>query len=99
LPAGVRATIASEARSVEREATTLARRQLDAAGKRLARSGWRVKSTVELGRPLEVVLAAASDADVLVLGARGVGGVERMVIGSVAEGAVTRAPVPVLIVR
>jgi nucleotide-binding universal stress UspA family protein len=36
---------------------------------------------------------------VLVLGARGVGGVERMVIGSVAEGAVTRAPVPVLIVR
>jgi nucleotide-binding universal stress UspA family protein len=99
LPARMRAMIASEARDVEQEATTRARRQLDAAGKRLARSGWRVKSTVELGRPLEVLLAAASDADVLVLGARGVGGVERMVLGSVAEGAVTRAPVPVLIVR
>jgi nucleotide-binding universal stress UspA family protein len=36
---------------------------------------------------------------VLVVGARGVGTVERIVVGSVAEGVVSRAPVPVLVVR
>ena len=46
-----------------------------------------------------VAAGAATDVDVLVVGARGVGAVERMVAGSVAEGAVSRAPVPVLLVR
>ena len=52
-----------------------------------------------MGRPLEELVAASTDADVLVVGARGVGAVERLVLGSVAEGAVSRAPVPVLVVR
>jgi nucleotide-binding universal stress UspA family protein len=36
---------------------------------------------------------------VLVIGARGTGGVERLLLGSVAEGAVARAPMSVLVVR
>jgi len=35
----------------------------------------------------------------LVVGARGTGGVARLLLGSVAEGALTRCPAPVLIVR
>ena len=40
-----------------------------------------------------------SRADLLAIGARGVGGVERLLLGSVAEGRVGRAPVTVLVVR
>jgi nucleotide-binding universal stress UspA family protein len=58
-----------------------------------------VKTELRTGRPLEQLLAAAKDADVLVVGARGIGAVERLFLGSVAEGAVSRAPVPVLVVR
>jgi nucleotide-binding universal stress UspA family protein len=34
-----------------------------------------------------------------VIGARGVGGVERLLMGSVAEGALDRCPVTVVVVR
>jgi nucleotide-binding universal stress UspA family protein len=99
LPGRIRALVAREATNLERERTAGARRQLEAARERLARAGWRVKVEVQVGRPLEELLRAATDVDVLVVGARGVGAVERMVAGSVAEGAVSRAPVPVLLVR
>jgi nucleotide-binding universal stress UspA family protein len=99
LPQGVRAVIAREAGNLERERIAAARRPLEAARERLARAGWRVRIDVRTGQPLEELLAAASDSDVLVVGARGVGGVERLLIGSVAEGAVSRAPTPVLVVR
>ncbi len=99
MPARVRAMVESEAASLEREHVDAARRQLEAAQARLTRAGWRVKTEIRTGRPLEELVAASTDADVLVIGARGVGAVERLVLGSVAEGAVSRAPVPVLVVR
>jgi len=40
-----------------------------------------------------------TSADVVVLGARAAGGVERALLGSVADGALNRSPVPVLVVR
>ena len=51
------------------------------------------------GRPLRELLDASREADVLVVGARGIGAVERLLLGSVAEGAVTHAPVAVLVVH
>jgi nucleotide-binding universal stress UspA family protein len=51
-------------------------------------------------RPYRPVAGVAeSDADLLVLGARGVGGLERLLLGSVAEGALDHARVSVLIAR
>ena len=41
----------------------------------------------------------AVQANLLVVGARGVGGVARLLLGSVAEGALNQCPVPVLVVR
>jgi len=99
LPARIRAMVASEATSLEREHVALAQRHLEAARERLARAGWRVKADVRVGRPLGERVRAGAGCDVLVVGARGVGAVERLVVGSVAEGVVSRATVPVLIVR
>jgi nucleotide-binding universal stress UspA family protein len=95
----VRALVAREASNVERDRLAVARRQLEVARAQLVRAGWRVKIEILAGRPLEELLTASRDADLLVIGARGVGAVERLLLGSVAEGAVTRAPVPVLVVR
>jgi len=99
LPSSARALVASEAATVERQHVSVAQRQLEAARARLAAAGWRVRTEVRTGRPLDEILSASKRADVLVVGARGVGAVERLLLGSVAGGVVTHAPVPVLIVR
>ena len=99
LPPGMRAVVASEAAELERERVAAARRKLEVAQARLARAGWRVRIDVRAGQPLEELLAAAADVDVLLVGARGIGGVERLLIGSVAEGVVSRATKPVLVVH
>jgi nucleotide-binding universal stress UspA family protein len=53
------------------------------------------------GAPLLELLrvVTVTHADLLVVGATGVSGVSRFLMGSVAEGALNRSPVPVLIVR
>jgi nucleotide-binding universal stress UspA family protein len=99
LPAGVRTAVTSEAAELEQQLLAAARRHLEAARARLARAGWRVRTEVRSGRPLEELLDASKSADVLVVGARGVGRMERLLLGSVAEGVVARASVPVLVVR
>jgi len=60
-----------------------------------------VRPLVRTGAPLAELLAAvgAARASLLVVGARGAGGVARLLLGSTAEGALARCPVPVLIVR
>jgi nucleotide-binding universal stress UspA family protein len=99
LPARARALVASESASLERHQVAVANQQLEAARARLAAAGWRVRTEVRVGRPLDEILSVSRSADILVIGARGVGAVERLLLGSVAGGAVARAPVPVLVVR
>ena len=50
------------------------------------------------GAAAEVLLAAAEDADLLVMGTRGRGGFKRLVLGSVSHQTATHAPVPVVVV-
>jgi nucleotide-binding universal stress UspA family protein len=78
-----------------------AKRDVAKVGARLARGGWAVRERVYAGAPLDALLAtvSATRADVLVVGARGASGVSHLLLGSVAEGALGRSPVPVLIVR
>src|SRR5262249_25598205 len=99
LPARARALVAGEAASLERQPRAAAQRHLEMARARLARAGWRVRIEVRSGRPLDEILSRSANADVLVVGAQGIGAVEALILGSVAAGAVTRAPVPVLVAR
>jgi nucleotide-binding universal stress UspA family protein len=99
VPAAVRASIREQAEKLTADAVEAARQDAEAAAARLRPGGWRVRALVRRGMPLDELLAAARPADCLVLGARGVGGMERLLLGSVAEGALGRSPVSVLLVR
>jgi nucleotide-binding universal stress UspA family protein len=80
---------------------TRARRDVDEARTRLESAGWKVRTAIRVGTPLDVLLetTAETDADILVVGARGTGGFERLMLGSVAEGALNHSKVPVLVAR
>jgi nucleotide-binding universal stress UspA family protein len=77
-------------------------------GKRLL-AGYRQQlslepSTLEFiveGKPSDEIVKAARQwpADVIVIGSRGLGGVQRALLGSVAEGVIRHAPCPVLVIR
>jgi len=51
------------------------------------------------GFPVEVLIDAAKDADMIVLGSRGGGGFDRLMMGSVSSQVAHHAPCPVVIVR
>jgi nucleotide-binding universal stress UspA family protein len=101
MPAAVRQVIAAEGAAENARRRTEGERHTAAAARVLERVGWTALRSVREGQPLADLLAATEEAGahVLVVGARGVGGVERLLLGSVAEGALTRSPVPVLVVR
>jgi nucleotide-binding universal stress UspA family protein len=66
-------------------------------GGRVPAGGWRVA----VGHPVDEIVraAAAAEADVVVVGARGLGTLKRLLLGSVSEGVLRHADRPVLIVR
>ena len=101
VPAPARGHIAGALARVERGERDRAQRSLDAAADVLTRAGWRVRTALRSGVPTRELLAAAREerAGLLVVGARGAGGLERLLLGSVAEGCATRAPMPVLVVK
>ena len=98
---GVRGTVASEVTRINAERTGRAKKDLARAQATLARAGWRVRTEATAGAPLRDLLATvdAAGADLLVVGARGASGVRHLLLGSVADGALNRCPVPVLVVR
>ncbi len=52
---------------------------------------------VEAGGPASVLVDAAADADLLVLGARGLGGFRGLLLGSVTQQVIAHAPCPVVV--
>jgi nucleotide-binding universal stress UspA family protein len=56
---------------------------------------------VERGAPAAEIVKAASEwrADLIVVGSHGRGGIERALVGSVADGVLRHAPCPILVVR
>ncbi len=57
----------------------------------------RVSWSAEDGDPVRALSDAATDAQLLVVGSRGIGGVAGLVVGSTASGVLTAAPCPVLV--
>ena len=101
LPAHARAHLRHEVEVFNAERRREAEKLLAAATDRVARCGWSAKGEVRVGAPLERLLSAVDDhrADLLVMGARAVTGLERALLGSVANGALNHSRVPVLLVR
>lgn len=97
----MRAVVAAHGRRINRERVAAARRALERPARALATAGWKVDPTVTTGSPLDDLLEAVGDARarVLAVGARGAGGIEHLLVGSVAQGALDRSSVPVLIAR
>jgi nucleotide-binding universal stress UspA family protein len=60
----------------------------------------RVERSTVVGQPAVEILAAADEgADLVIVGARGLGTLGRLVLGSVSDRVVDHAPCPVLVVK
>jgi nucleotide-binding universal stress UspA family protein len=100
-PANVRSRLMLELEALKGELAVTARRELDKAAATLRGANWRVRTILRSGPPLALLLATVKQThgDVLIIGARGASGLDRLLLGSVAEGALNHCPVPVLVVR
>ena len=101
LPADIRKTAASGVASINRSRVAEARANLQHLAKGLRAAGWRVESAIPNAAPLHALLSAVYQvrADLLIVGATGTSQLRRLLLGSVAQGALDRSPVPVLVVR
>jgi len=84
-------------RSLDREAAQV----LAETGQVLQRAGVEVKARTLWGDPAAVIALVAGEdkSDLVVVGSRGRGGLERLFLGSVSDKVVHRAPCSVLVVR
>ena len=76
-----------------------ARQLQNEALKRVDTGGVTVTGDVVQGNAAAVLLRAAGNADLLVVGSRGLGGFTGLVLGSVSTQVLHHAPCPVLVVR
>lgn len=101
LPSGIRKTAAAGVASINKRRTADARANLERLATAARSAGWAVDVVIKTAAPLESLLATVSEAraDLLIVGATGTTELQRLLLGSVAQGAMDRSPVPVLIVR
>lgn len=101
LPPPVKETVRKELASLNVKEMRRARRDVERAATRLRRAGWRVRMEVRSGAPVAELLNVVKEqrGDLLIVGARATRGLERVLLGGVAEGALNRSRVPVLVVR
>jgi nucleotide-binding universal stress UspA family protein len=100
-PGAVRGHLARMLKEVENERRGELEKVLDKAAAQLEGSLTRVTRSTPTGNPADVIVAvaAAHDADLVVVGARGLGGMTRLLLGSVSEKVLGYARCPVLIVK
>ena len=86
---------------LEEVVRALARETVDRARDRLERPGVTVEAAVLRGRPATAIVerARSMEADLVVIGSRGHGHIESMVLGSISAEVADRATMPVLVVR
>ena len=101
VPSSTRGLVARAAADLERDQLAAGRRRALAGVRAVAKGGWRARPSVRLGVPLTEILREVDEAraDLLVVGARGTSGLARLLLGSVADGALHLARVPVLVVK
>jgi nucleotide-binding universal stress UspA family protein len=95
------ALVTLQADHLEAEIRAEAERTVRHARARLARPGLRVRAVVLRGRPAAAIVdrARSMRADLIVVGSRGHGVIESMLLGSVSAEVIDHAPAPVLVAR
>lgn len=70
-------------------------------GAKLAKSGFQIRESLRLGKPADEILTVAKQdkADLIVTGAKGLGAIRRVLLGSVSTRVVHHAHCGVLVVR
>lgn len=86
-------------REVYESARDWAQKKLDQWAGEARAAGLVVRVELRTGVPYRDIVTTAGDADLIVIGTRGRSGVERAVLGSVADRVIRLAPCPVLSVR
>ncbi|MGE5522583.1 MAG: universal stress protein [Rhodospirillaceae bacterium] len=101
LPASARAHIQHAISDMNNEAGLKAQNQTEAAAARLRECGWNTSVALREGDPVATLLDVREElgADLMVVGARAITGIDRVLLGSVANGILNHSPVPVLISR
>jgi nucleotide-binding universal stress UspA family protein len=82
---------------IENAARRLVDEVVDTAVAQGGETGVPVERTVTSGAPAATILEAAEDADLVVIGRRGMGGFKRLLLGSVSEHVARHAPCPVVV--
>jgi nucleotide-binding universal stress UspA family protein len=88
-------------REVYAEARNWVEREMDAWLDRARAAGIEARAVIRTGVPYREIVDAATDerADLIVMGTHGRGGINRALLGSVADRVIRLAPCPVLTVR
>ena len=98
-PGAVRGHLIRMVKEIENERRGELESVLEKAAAELEGSITRVTRSTPTGDPADVIVAAAHDSDLVVVGARGLGGMSRLLLGSVSEKVLRYAPCSVLIVK
>lgn len=100
-PGALRGQLARMLKELESERRGELEKVLERAAAELEGSITRVTRSTAAGDPADVIVAAAAarDTDLVVVGARGLGGMTRLLLGSVSEKVLRYAGCPVLIVK
>lgn len=91
----------SNSLKLEREIMEDAKKELEAVGKEIEKSGLKVKTRLEIGVPLREILRAEQEEEVsvIVIGSHGKSNLEEMFLGSVSEKVARRCKRPILIIK
>jgi len=100
-PAFLGATLGAAVAALESERRAALQAELAAAAESVSARLPSVETAVVTGMPADMIVQdiQGGAADLVVLGARGIGGIERLLLGSVSETVLNHAACPVLIVR
>jgi nucleotide-binding universal stress UspA family protein len=93
--------LGSDKKEVEDKLMAAGKKAVDAIQKMAADQGVKVDAIVRTGAPANVVIdmAAANNADLIIMGSHGESGASKLLIGSVVQKVLYWATIPVLVVR
>lgn len=100
-PSGVPVVTPAEVSRMIEAAREVGQRILDDGEKEVKSENVQVESTLKEGSTVQEItrLAKEGNFDLIVIGAKGVGSLRELLLGSVSEGVMKHAPCPVLVVK